>query len=93
MTEPKLTIFGFEYFNQPTSPNLPPTPVLAFKAQWPSGAQAQVTWPADNEDMEYLKELLDRYESKILTQLDPNAQPGFVPDGLDNNFRPDKEQP
>ena len=88
MTELKLVIYGFEYYNQ-ADPENRPIPVVRFKVQFPSGAQADPTWPADAEDQEIIKEILDRFEPKIIAQLDPNAAPGFVPEGLDDGFRKD----
>jgi hypothetical protein len=91
MTEQRLVIFGFEYYNEVDREGNP-IPIMRFRCQFPSGAQDQPTWPADPEDQAFLRDFLDRYELKILDKLDPNAQPDFVPEGLDGSFKPDKER-
>lgn len=89
--QPKIIIYKFEYYSEFTEQG-EPVPFMKFSVQFPSGAQSQVIWPADDEDKGVLVDLLDRYEGKILSMLDPDAVPDFVPEGLDNGFRPDKEQ-
>lgn len=89
MADQRIVIFGFDYHNELDREGRP-VPMMQFRCQFPSGAQDQPTWPADPEDIEFLKDFLERYEAKILDKLDPAATPDFVPEGLDNGFKPDK---
>ena len=50
MTEQRLVIFGFEFYHEYT-PEGQPVPLLRFKVRYPSGMQADPTWPADAEDV------------------------------------------
>ena|GEM_PF-4706356 len=92
MTEQKLVIYGFEFDGSNVAANGQPVPVIIARVQYPSGAQGQISWPLELEDQEFLKPLFDRLEERVLAQTDPNAAPGFVPEGLDDGFRKDTSE-